>query len=209
MNRRNFRIFPLFLMALLPPQLHGQDAPEPVPAAPYVSVSFEVNGLAESAALLNEAMRELSATLSGIAASPEDLTPEQLEVFAELTRETAALVETLDRTLQGLGPAIRSTEAPTRELLAGLIDTTRTLAIEPTIDSIDRRVRTWLMLTILGVVFVVALVGLGAYVATRQLRAVVGVLRSISDEYQIVPRQRATVAPPPASESSGNSSSSP
>ena len=83
-------------------------------------------------------------------------------------------------------------------MLAGLIDTTRTLAIEPTIDSIDRRVRTWLMLTILGVVFVVALVGLGVYVATRQLRAVVGVLRSISDEYQIVPRQRATVPPPPA-----------
>ena len=190
MPHRFFRIIPFLIIASLPATLHAQDAAAPAAPVPWVSVSFEVNGLAETADLLNDAARQLSETLTEIAASPEDLTPEQLAAFGDLTRDMQALVAALDRTLQGLAPAIRSAEVPTREVLTGLIDTTRTLAIEPTIDSIDSRIRGWLVVTILGAVLLVGLAGFGFWLATRQLRGIVDVLRSISDEYELVPRRR-------------------
>lgn len=198
MNRTIFRILSVFLVAVPLQAVEAQEGAAPPQAAPYVSVSIEVNGLAESAVLLEDAMRQLSETMSAIAASPEDLTPEQLEAFAELTRETEALVAAIDEALQGLGPAIRKAEQPSREILAGWIETARSEAIDPTLSSIDQSVRNWLILTTLGVLLVVGLAGLGIVLATRQLKAVATLLRSIANDYEIVPKQAqvATAAEP-------------
>lgn len=195
MPNRNFRFITLILVVLLPvAPLYAQDAVTP---APYVSVSLEVNGLAESADVLNDAMRELSATLSELAASPEDLTPEQLAAFAELTQEMTLLVAALDQTLQGLAPAIRRAEAPMREVLTGVIETARVEAIEPTLAAVDRRVRNWLILAVVGAVLVVGMTGLGLFLSARQLKVMASLLRSVADDYEIVPR-RVPIAPEPA-----------
>lgn len=195
MHCLDFRAFALVLLATLPVALNAQDEPTAPPAVPYVSVSIEVNGLAESASMLDDAMRQLSETMSEIAASPEDLTPEQLDAFAALTSETTLLVVALDQTLQGIGPAIRGAEQPSRELLAAWIETARAEAIDPTLASVDRSVRNWLMLTMLGVLLVVGLAGLGIVLAARQLTAVATLLRSIANDYEIVPKQAQASAP--------------
>ncbi|MEM7805657.1 MAG: hypothetical protein AAF545_12085, partial [Pseudomonadota bacterium] len=128
-------------------------------------------------------------TVSALAASPDDLTPEQLAAFTELTQQMNVLVVSLDNTIQGVGPAIRDIEAPTREVLVSLIDTARAEAIEPTLESVDRRIRNWVLLSIVGALVVVGFTGLGLFVSTRQLRLMAGMLRSIADDYEIVPKQ--------------------
>lgn len=183
-----FRFTALLLIASMSSTLCAQEAPAPDREVPYVSVSFEVNGLAESADLLHEAMRQLSETLADIAASPEDLTPEQLAAFTALAVQTNELVISLERTLKGVGPAIRDAETPTREVLVSLLDTAKTQAIDPTLESIDKRVRTWLVLTVVGVLLIVGIAGLGLYLSTRQLRTMASLLRSLGDEYRVVPR---------------------
>lgn len=229
MHYTYLRFAVLLLAAALPALLHGQDPAGPVRSAPYVDVTVEVHGLEASAGLLNEAMAELSNALAEIAASPEDLTPEQLAAFAALAERTNELVVSFERTLQGLGPAIREAQNPSREVLVGLLDTAKAEAIDPTLASIDRRVRSWLILSILGGLLIVGIAGLGLYVSTRQLRAMAGLLRSLGDEYRIVPREALVGAPgaaaapapdyssdadssdaaPSSSSSSGSNSSSP
>ncbi|MEO0614577.1 MAG: hypothetical protein AAFY69_00440 [Pseudomonadota bacterium] len=192
--------FALFLLLSAPLTAFAQDVVAADAGAPYVHVTVELNGIAESARMLNAAVAELSQTLSELAASPEDLTPEQLAAFTMLTQEMNVLVVSLDQTIQGIGPAIQDMEAPTREVLVNLIDTARTEAIDPTLQSVDRRIRSWLVLTIVGALVVVGFTGLGLIVATRQLKQMAGTLRSIADDYQIVPKQRveAASAPQPA-----------
>ena len=187
MTKKRSLILAVLLAAPLALRAQGEPAPE---SPPYINVTVELNGLAESARVLNAAVVELSQTLSELAASPEDLTPEQLAAFTELTQEMNVLVVSLDQTIQGIGPAIRNMEAPTREVLVNLIDTARAEAIDPTLQSVDRRIRNWLVLTIVGALVVVGFTGLGLFVSTRQLKLMAGMLRSIADDYEIVPKQR-------------------
>ena len=187
MTKKRSLILAVLLAAPLALRAQGELAPEP---PPYINVTVELNGLAESAKVLNAAVVELSQTMSELAASPEDLTPEQLAAFTELTQEMNVLVVSLDQTIQGIGPAIRNMEALTREVLVNLIDTARAEAIDPTLQSVDRRIRNWLVLTIVGALVVVGFTGLGLFVSTRQLKLMAGMLRSIADDYEIVPKQR-------------------
>lgn len=197
----------LALLLAVPTVLHAQGAVAPEPP-PYINVTVELNGLAESAEMLNASVAALSETVSALAASPEDLTPEQLAAFTELTQEMNTLVVSLDQTIQGVGPAIRSIEAPTREVLVSLIDTARAEAIDPALQSVDRRIRNWLLLTIVGALVVVGFAGLGLFVSTRQLKLMAGTLRSIADDYEIVPKRRsgAISSPEPAAETSDDPS---
>ena len=186
MRKTRLLILAVFLATPLVLDAQGDVAPEP---QPYINVTVELNGLAESAEMLKAAVAELSATVSALAASPDDLTPEQLAAFTELTQQMNVLVVSLDNTIQGVGPAIRDIEAPTREVLVSLIDTARAEAIEPTLESVDRRIRNWVLLSIVGALVVVGFTGLGLFVSTRQLRLMAGMLRSIADDYEIVPKQ--------------------
>ena len=170
--------------------------------------SFEAE-VREVAALLNDAMRRLSNVLSEIAASPEALTPEQLAAFAELATRTNELVASLDRTLNGLGPAIRDAGAPTREVLTSLLETTKAQAIDPTLAAIDRRVRAWLMLLILGALLVVGTAAAGLYLSTRQLSAAATILRSLGNDYQIVPRPTAAGRAPAGEPADADSETAP
>ena len=186
MKKKRRFIFAVLLAAPLALRAQGDVAPE---LPPYINVTVELNGLAESAETHNAAVAELSETVSVIAASPDDLTPDQLAAFTELTREMNVLVVSLDQTIQGVGPAIRDVEAPTREVLVSLIDTARAEAIDPTLQSVDRKIRNWLLLAIVGALVVVGFTGLGLFVSTRQLKLMAGMLRSIADDYEIVPKR--------------------
>ncbi|MEO0346624.1 MAG: hypothetical protein AAF229_10230 [Pseudomonadota bacterium] len=201
------RLFILAVVLSAPLGGRAQDDVVPEPS-PYINVTVELNGLAESAVMLNAAVEALSETASALAASPEDLTPEQLAAFTELTQQMNVLVVSLDQTIQGVGPAIRGMEAPTREVLVSLIDTARAEAIDPTLQSVDRKIRNWLVLAIVGALVVVGFTGLGLFVATRQLKLMAGMLRSIADDYEIVPKQRTaeTAVPEQPASSDGDAS---
>lgn len=208
MSYPSVRLVAALLLTAPPLAVQAQEDAFSPRETPYVNITIEVDGLEQTTDLLNSAVAELSATLERIAASPDDMTPEQIAAFADLADRTNALVVSLDRTLQGLGPAIRETEAPAREVLAGLLDTARVRTIDPTLASVDRRVKTWLLLTFLGALLIAGLVGVGLYASLRQLRAMARVLGSIGDDYMIVPRQFA--APPvPAAPSAPEVASAP
>jgi hypothetical protein len=157
--------------------------------AKYVSVTFEIQGLGESTTALNEAMFSLSSAMKGISKSPQTLTAEQLREFSVLIERSDNLVVSIERTITGVNPAIESAKKPTSELLSALLKTTRAELVDPTVQSVKDTVRFWIYLFILGGIIIVALIAYAFYAMTKQVREVVKIAKSITEEYEIVRRQ--------------------
>jgi hypothetical protein len=155
----------------------------------YVSVTVEINELDESTNILKEAMTTLSLSLKEAAKSPENLSVEQLQELGTLIDKSDDLVVSLERTLQEVNPAINSAKKPTKDLLSALLQTARIEAVEPTIKSISSTVQFWLLLIIIGGILIVAFISITFYYTTKQFREMAQVLKSITNEYEIVRRK--------------------
>jgi len=157
--------------------------------AKYVSVTFEIQGLGESATALKEAMSSLSSSMKEIAKSPQKLTAEQVSEFGLLVEKSDELVISLERTLKEINPSIERAKKPTTEMLAALLKTTRSEIVDPTVKSVKDTVGFWIYLFVFGGIVIVALIGYSFYSTTKQIREMVKIAKSITGEYEIVRRQ--------------------
>ena len=155
----------------------------------YISVTFEINGLDESAQILKEAMAALSLSINEAAKSPENLSVEQIRELEKLADKSDQLVLSLERTLKEVNPAISNATQPTKDLLSALLHTTKTEAVEPAIESIKNTVQLWMLIFVIGGIVIVALIGVSFYSTIKQFRDIADALKSISGEYEIVRRK--------------------
>lgn len=155
----------------------------------YISVTVDFNGLDESAVILKEATAALSKSFKQAAESPGDLSVEQMQELGKLIEKSAGLVDSLQRTTQAINPAIKSAQQPANEFLSTLLQTTQAETIEPTVESIETTVQSWMLIAFLGAVLIITILGLSFYYSTRQIREFAKTLKSISSEYEIVRRQ--------------------
>jgi hypothetical protein len=157
--------------------------------AKYVSVTFEVQGLNESTNALKEVVTNLSSSMKEITNSPEKLSIEQIHEFSALVEKTDKLVMSLERTLKDIEPSIERAKIPTSEMLATLLQTTRSEIVEPTVDSVRDAISFWVYLFVFGGIVIVALIAYSFYAMTKQVREMVKVAKSITEEYEIVRRK--------------------
>jgi len=157
--------------------------------AKYVSVTFEIQGLGESTNAVKEAMSSLSSSMKEISKSPQKLTAEQIREFGVLIEKSDKLVISLERTLKEVNPTLQSAKKPTTEMLAALLKTTRSEIVNPTVKSVKDTVGFWVYLFVFGGIVIVGLIGFSFYSTTKQIREMVKIAKSITNEYEIVRRK--------------------
>ena len=187
MNRSKI-VFCLLCILLAAPVLSEDQLTQNNPSE-YISVTFEINGLDESAQILKEAMATLSLSINEAAKSPENLTVEQIRELEKLADKSDQLVLSLERTLKEVNPAISNATQPTKDLLSALLHTTKTEAVDPAIKSIKDTVQLWMLIVVIGGAVIVALIGVSFYSTIKQFRDIADALKSISGEYEIVRRK--------------------
>lgn len=186
------RRFDLILCAALAaaPLSHAQEASPPTDRPAYVSVSVEISGLEESTVAIRDTMTALSQTLDDIVDSRGNLSTEELEALGSLIEETDGLVTSLERTIKSVPAMIESAREPSRGALADWLSTTSVQAVDPAIRAASQEVKTWLRWLFAMAVALLILAGLGLYISARELRQMARVLRSLADDYEIVPRAK-------------------
>ena len=155
----------------------------------FVNVSIEVHGLEESAKILNKATLELARKLDEMNPDTEKMTPEQLKELAKVIEQTNQLGKTFNNAVGQTSATIENIKEPTKALVSEAVSSAYQNSVDPAIQSVNKAVTRWITFSIIGLFLIVALVGLYIYFATKQIRAAVGVLKSITDEYEIVPRK--------------------
>lgn len=167
---------------------HPTDASSPERPA-YVEITVEINGLEESTIAIRDTMAALSNTLIDVADSPDSLSVEQLDALGRLIDKSSALTASLERTVASVPAVVEGVRDPGTAALRDWLSTASVQAIDPTIRLASREVRTWIKGLVLGGVLLLVLIGLGLYVSARELRQMARVLKSLADDYQIVPRK--------------------
>lgn len=155
----------------------------------FVNVSIEVHGLEESAKTLNKATLELARKFSEMSPETEKMTADQLKELAKVIEQTNQLVVALNNAAGKTGATIESLKEPTKALLSEAMASAYQSSVDPAIQSVNEVVTRWIIFSIIGLFLIVALVGFYIYFATRQIRAAVDVLKSITGEYEIVPKK--------------------
>ena len=166
------------------------EAPETSANPHFVSVSIEVHGLQESADNLNRATQELAAKISGLNPDPQQMSAEQLRELASVIEQANQLVASFDNTAEKAAATLESLQEPTRTLVADSVSTAYQHSVDPALHSFDWMVTRWIIYTVIGLLLSIALIGAYVWFATRQIREVVGILKSITDDYEIVPKSQ-------------------
>ena len=163
--------------------------PSKAETSKFVNVSIEVHGLEESTKTLNNVTLELAKKLSEMSPDTEKMTPEQLKELAKVIEQTNQLVVAINSAVGQTGATIESLKEPTKALVSEAVTSAYQSSVDPAIKSVNKIVSRWIIFSIFGLLLIVALVGFYIYFATKQVRAAVNVLKSITDEYEIVPRK--------------------
>ena len=187
--RTQFFVYVLFIFCIGNANAQNSD----LPAEPLVTVTLEINRLEQSLQLLDETITRLDASLQQLAGSPERLTPEQIEAYGALSNDVESMLVSLQDTMAQVGPTVESIRDPSSRFLGDMLSTSREELVEPVTDEIRGMVRNWIFAMVFAMLLLLAVVGVALYVALGQVRDIANVLRSIADEYQIVPRESETL----------------
>ena len=147
----------------------------------YINVTFEIYGLDESAKLLKHASLDLAKKLSQLDPDPEEMTPEQLQALSSVIQDANQLIQSVDKSISQAGSVVEN-------LVSDTLIAVNQSTIEPTIQSVDSSVTKWLIISFLGIFLLVAIVGYYLYIATIQIRSMAATLKSITEDYEIVPK---------------------
>jgi hypothetical protein len=175
------RLF-LLLALLLASPLMATETPDSANQGKYINVTFELYGLEESARVLKKASLELAERLNQIDPNLEEMSPQQLEVLALILEQANHLIQTSDESIKQAGLAIEG-------LVSDTLTAVQQSTIEPTIESVDDSVSRWLIMIFTGIFLLVVAIGYFIYLSTRQIRAIATTLKSITEDYEIVPKR--------------------
>ena len=153
----------------------------------YVNITFEINGLGESAAQLKKAARTLATKLNQMDPNPEDMTAEQLQSLSSVMEEANRLIQSLDQ----VKPAIAGLKEPTMDLVSDVLTVFHRSTVEPAIQSVDDSVSKWIVITFLSILLLLVVVGCYFYWASTKIRSIAVTLKSITEDYEIVPKRLA------------------
>ncbi len=164
---------------------------EDVPAAhsPYVEVTVQVNGLDSATQAIADTMSAMNATLQSIADERSTLSADELAALGELIDKSDTLTRSLERTINSIPAMVEDVREPSRAALTDWLSTTSVQAVDPAIRRASREVKSWLKWIFAMAVVLLAMTALGLYVSARELRQMARVLKSLADDYEIVPRQ--------------------
>ena len=180
----------IFTLALLQlsPVVAGETSDSAAPDK-SINVTIEVLGFEVSARLLKDASLDLAKKISQIDPNPENMTPEQIQAITALIREANHLVQSFDQSNELAEQAIKRLRDPTLVLMSDALKTLHQSSIEPAIQSADDAVTRWLIVTFSGLIILLGIAGYYFYAATRQIRSMAQTLKSITSDYEIVPKR--------------------
>jgi len=177
------RLFLLLALFLAPPAM-AEEVPVPANQGKFINVTFELHGLDESAKILKKASLDLTNKISQIDPNPEKMTPEQLQAFSAVIEEANRLLLSFDTSISQTGQAID-------KLVSDALVTAQQTTIQPTIQSVDDSVSRWLIIIFSGIFLLLVVVGYFIYLTSSQIRSMAGTLKSITEDYEIVPKRPA------------------
>jgi hypothetical protein len=151
----------------------------------YVNITFEINGLGESATQLKKATLSLAKKLNQMDPDPENMTVEQLQSLGSVMEEANRLIQSIEQ----VKPAIEGLKEPTMNLVSNILTVFHRSTIEPAIQSIDDSVSKWIIITFLSILLLLVVVGCYFYWASTQIRSIAATLKSITVDYEIVPKR--------------------
>lgn len=170
---------------------------EPSKHPSYISVNVEIQGLNDSLVKLNKAMDALTLSINHHADSPENLSPEQAKNLKVLLDKSNELVTSLNQSLLSIDDAIVKAKNPTKDIVSSVSSTFRQEAINPVLSSVKNTVDHWITLIIIGGILFLIIVSIALYFITVKIRDTANVLRSITEEYEIVRRERDEIVDQP------------
>ena len=203
LNTFKARLF-LMLTLLLASPLMATETPDSANQGKYINVTFEIYGLEESARVLKKASLELAERLGQIDPDPEEMTPQQLQALALVIEQANHLIQTADESIKQAGLAIEGLRGPAKGLVSDALIAVQQSTIEPTIESVDDSVTSWLIIIFIGLFLIVTAVGYFIYLSTRQIRSMARTLKSITEDYEIVPKRVSRESIEPGEEGSVN-----
>ena len=153
----------------------------------YVNITFEVNGVGESAAQLKEATRTLATKLNQMDPDPENMTVEQLQSLSSVMEEANRLIQSLEQ----VKPAIAGLKKPAINLVSDVLTVFHQSTVEPAIQAVDGTVSKWIVITFLSILLLLVVVGCYFYWASTKIRSIAATLKSITEDYEIVPKRLA------------------
>jgi len=175
----------LLLLALfLASPVIAEEVSAPSIQEKYLNVTFELHGLDESARILKKASLDLAKKISQIDPDPEKMTPEQLQALSVVIEEANHLIQSFDTSVDQAGQRIQS-------LVANALVTAQQTTIEPTIQSVDDSVSRWLIIIFSGIFLLLVVAGYFIYLTSSQIRMMARTLKSITEDYEIVPKRPA------------------
>jgi methyl-accepting chemotaxis protein len=183
----------LLLLPLLFPTLVLAQQPD-ADATPFLSVSIDFDRLEESTQSLNAAISGLAVRLQSLAADDDNLSPEQIQSLGELVTEINQLLDSLQQTINGFAPAIESIREPANELLQDLLVMSREQVLDPFNAQMQSTVQSWILLSGLVMLLLLIVTGSALFFSVRQLREITTTLKSISNDYELVPKRWAVPA---------------
>ena len=172
----------LILASFLVLPAMAENAPIPPSPEKYINVTFEIYGLDESAKLLKNASLDLAEKLSQLDPDPEEMSPEQLQALSSVIQEANRLMQSVDESINQTGLAVGN-------LVSDSLIAVNQSTIEPTIQSVDNSVTKWLIISFLSIFLLIVVVGYYFYLASKQIRTMVNTLKSITEDYEIVPKR--------------------
>lgn len=177
------------LAFLLTSPVMAEEVPASSNQGKYINLTFEIYGLGESARLLKNAALDLAKKISQIDPDPEEMTPEQLQALSSVILEANRLIQSVDESINQAGSAIENLRGPTKSLVSDAFIAVQQSTIEPTIQSVEASVTRWLIITFSGIFLIVVAAGYFIYLATSQIRSMARTLKSITEDYEIVPKR--------------------
>ena len=174
----------LLLTLFLAPPVMAEEVPIPYNQDKFINVTFELHGLEESARILKKASLNLAKKINQIDPNPEKMTPEQLQAFSAVIEETNRLIQSFDTSIDQAGRAIDN-------LVSDALVTAQQTTIEPTIQSVDDSVSRWLIIIFSGIFLLLVVAGYFIYLTSSQIRSMARTLKSITEDYEIVPKRPA------------------
>ncbi len=174
-------LFLLLSLSLVSPVI-AEQVPASAKQGKYINVTFEIYGLDESAGLLKKASQDLAKKLSQIEPNPEEMTPEQLQALSSVIQEANRLIQSIDASINQAGEAIEN-------LVSDALIAAQQSTIEPTIQSVDDSVSRWLIIAFSGIFLLLVVAGYFFYLITSQVRSMARILKSITEDYEIVPKR--------------------
>jgi predicted PurR-regulated permease PerM len=119
--------------------------------------------------------------------NPENMTVEQLQSLSSVMEEANRLIQSFDQ----VKPAIAGLKEPTMDLVSDVLTVFHRSTVEPAIQSVDDSVSKWIVITFLSILLLLVVVGCYFYWASTKIRSIAVTLKSITEDYEIVPKRLA------------------